>query len=133
MLRLDAEAEVARTPREDRRLAPEEVVPYLRSLPAMWADSGPEGRRALATAIFATIEVEGYQRMEYTLTPEAVELGLSGALPAILEVGAQIGEFGRGERDSASLTHVRSRPVLTLVNRTRRGRATGEHKEAESA
>jgi hypothetical protein len=34
----------------------------------------------------------------YTLTPEAIELGLSGALPAILEVGAQIGEFGRGER-----------------------------------
>jgi hypothetical protein len=36
--------------------------------------------------------------MEYTLTPEAIELGLSGALPAVLEVGAQIGEFGRGER-----------------------------------
>ncbi|MCC6227567.1 MAG: recombinase family protein [Microthrixaceae bacterium] len=98
MLRLDAEAEVARSPRDDRRMAPAEVVAYLRSLPAMWADSGPEGRRALATALFATIDVEGYQRMEYTLTPEATELGLSGALPAILEVGAQIGEFGRGER-----------------------------------
>ena len=82
MLRLDAEAEVARQPREDRRLAPAEVVAYLRSLPAMWADSGPEGRRALATALFAKIEVEGYQRMEYELTPEAIELGLSGALPA---------------------------------------------------
>ena len=81
MLRLDAEAEVARRPRDDRRMAPAEVVAYLRSLPAMWADSGPEGRRALATALFATIQVEGYQRMDYELTPEAVELGLSGALP----------------------------------------------------
>ncbi len=98
MLRLDAEAEVAKTPREARRLAPVDVVGYLRSLSAMWADSGPEGRRALATALFARIEVEGYQRMEYELTPEAIELELSGALPAILEVDCQIGEFGRGER-----------------------------------
>jgi hypothetical protein len=59
-----------------------------------------QGRRALATALFATIDVEGYQRMEHTFTPEATELGLSGALSAILEVGAQMGEFGRGERDS---------------------------------
>jgi hypothetical protein len=64
----------------------------------MWADSGPEGRRALATALFAMIEMEGYQKMEYELTPEAIELGLSGALPAVLEVNRQVGEFGRGER-----------------------------------
>ncbi len=98
MLRLDAEAELARQPREDRRLAPAEVVEYLRSLPAMWTDAGPEGRRALATALFAKTEVEGYQRMYYALTPEAIELGLNAALPAVLEVGGQIGEFGRGER-----------------------------------
>jgi hypothetical protein len=85
----------------------------------MWADSGPEGRRTLATALFATIQVEGYQRMEYTDTPEAIELGLSGALPAILDVGAQIGEFGRGERDSPFIAHVPQRPPFVLVNRTR--------------
>ncbi len=84
MLRLDAEAELARQPREDRRLAPGEVVAYLRSLPSMWTDAGPEGRRALATALFAKVEVAGFKRMEYELTPEAIELGLSGALPAIL-------------------------------------------------
>ena len=59
-----------------RRLAPSDVVAQLRSLPAMWADTGPDGRRALATAVFATIQVEVYQTMEYTLTPEAIELGL---------------------------------------------------------
>jgi len=117
MLRLDAE--VARQPREDRRLAPAQVVAYLRSLPALWADSGPEGRRAIATALFASIEVEGYQKMEYALTPEAIELGLSGALPAVLEVNRQIGEFGRGERASPFVTHVPARPPFVLVNRTR--------------
>jgi hypothetical protein len=53
------------------------------------------------------------------LTPEAIELGLSGALPAILEVDCQIGEFGRGERDSPFVTHVSGRPRFMLVNRTR--------------
>ncbi len=64
----------------------------------MWADAGPEGRRALATSLFAKLEVEGYRKMTYTLTPDAIDLGLNAALPAVLEVGAQIGESGRGER-----------------------------------
>jgi hypothetical protein len=46
------------------------------------------------------------------LTPETIELGLDAALPAVLEVGAQIG--GRGARGRASLTHLRSRPRLVL-------------------
>ena len=112
MLRLDAEAEIARQPRQDRRLAPTDVVGYLRSLPAMWANSGPEGRRVLATALFARIEVEGYQRMEYELTPEAIKLGLSGALPAILEVNCQIGEFGRGERSRDFTSQLRCETEL---------------------
>ena len=41
--------------------------------------------------------MEGYQRMEYELTPDAIELGLNAALPAVFEFG-QNGEFGRGER-----------------------------------
>ncbi len=99
MARLDAEEEVARQPRRCSRLSPPEVVAYLRSLPAMWNDAGPEGRQALATALFTTIEVEGYRKMTYDLTPAAIEMGLNAALPAVLEVGTwQIGEFGRGER-----------------------------------
>ena len=96
MLRLDAEEETARRPREQRRLAPSEVVDYLRSLPSLWADSGPAGRLAIATALFARTEVEGYQRMTYELTPDAIELGLNAALPAEFEFGKR--EFGRGER-----------------------------------
>ena len=67
MARLDAEAEVARQPREQRRLAPSDVVTYLRSLPTLWADAGPEGRQAVATALFAKTEVEGYRNMTYDL------------------------------------------------------------------
>jgi hypothetical protein len=63
MSRLDAEQEVARQPREQRRLAPSDVVTYLRSLPTLWADAGPEGRQALASALFAKTEVEGYRKM----------------------------------------------------------------------
>jgi hypothetical protein len=58
--------------------------------------------------------------MTYELTPDADELGLSAVLPAVLEIGCQIGEFGRGERGSTSLTHVsaRPRPPILLQNVT---------------
>ena len=80
-----------------------EVVAYLRSLPSLWSDSGPDGRQALATALFARTDVQGFERMEYELTPEAIELGLDAALPTVFEIGKEH-EFGRGERDSPSHT-----------------------------
>ena len=80
------------------RLSSGEVVSYLRSLPALWADAGPDGRQALATSIFARTDVMGFERLEYDLTPDAVELGLDAALPAVFELTGTIGEFGRGER-----------------------------------
>jgi hypothetical protein len=59
MARLDAEQQVARQPRQHHRMAPDEVVAYLRSLPSLWRDAGPEGRQALASALFSGLEVEG--------------------------------------------------------------------------
>ena len=50
--------------------------------------------------------------MEYELTKDAIELGLDAALPAVFELWAQIGEFGRGERASASLTQQSMRFVM---------------------
>jgi len=116
MARLDDEERIAKEPVEHERLTPPEIVDYLRSLPSLWADAGPAGRQALAMSIFARTDVLGFQRMEYELTPDAIELGLDAALPAIFELRSQIGEFGRGERDSPSLTQ-RSVPFL-LINRT---------------
>lgn len=75
-----------------------EVVDYLRSLPTLWADSGPDGKQAIVTALFARTDVLGFETMEYELTPEAIELGLGAAMPAIFELTLQIGQFGRGER-----------------------------------
>ena len=98
MARLDAESTVAKQPRQHQRMAPDEVVAYLRSLPTLWTDSGPEGRQALASALFTKLEVEGYTKMRYQLTPDAVTLGLGTALPARLETGGHTGGFGRGER-----------------------------------
>ncbi len=73
MARLDAEQQVARQLRQHQRMAPDEVVAYLRSLPTLWADAGPEGRQALASALFTKLEVEGYTKMRYELTPDAVD------------------------------------------------------------
>jgi hypothetical protein len=101
MARLDAEQQVARQPRQHQRMAPDEVVAYLRSLPTLWTDAGPEGRQALASALFTKLEVEGYQTMRYGLTADAVDIGLGAASPAQLETGGQMGGFGRGERTRA--------------------------------
>ncbi len=98
MAQLDAEEADVRGTIETGRLSPHEVVAYLRSLPALWADAGPDGRQALATALFARTDVLGFEKMEYELTPDAIELGLNAALPAVFELTWQIGEFGRGER-----------------------------------
>jgi hypothetical protein len=61
-------------------------VEYLRSLPSLWADAGPDGRQALATAIFGRTDVMGFERLEYELTPDAIELELDAALPAMFEL-----------------------------------------------
>jgi hypothetical protein len=97
MAQLDAEEQAAREPLEAARLSSAEVVAYLRSLPSLWADSGPDARQVLASALFARMDVLGFERMEYELTSDAIELGLGTALPAVFELG-QKREFGRGER-----------------------------------
>ena len=102
MSRLDAAESLARQPPAGARLTPPEIVAYLRSLPALWVDSGPDARQTLTTAIFARTDVLGFERMEYELTPDAIALGLDAALPAVFELRDQIGEFGRGERSRAS-------------------------------
>ena len=98
MSRLDAAEALARQPLAGGRLTPPEIVAYLRSLPALWADSGPDARQAITTAIFARTDVLGFERMEYELTSDAIARGLDAALPAVFELRDQIGEFGRGER-----------------------------------
>jgi hypothetical protein len=94
MAQLDAEEQAARQPTEAGRLSSGEVVRYLRSLPALWADAGPDGRQVLATALFARTEVLGFEQMIYELPLDAIELGLAAALPAVFELSCSIAEFG---------------------------------------
>jgi hypothetical protein len=101
MARLDAEERLAKEPVESKRLTSPEIVDYARSLPRLWADSGPDGRQAVAP-IFRRLDVLGFERLEYELTSDAIDLGLDAALPPILQLTSQIGEFGRGERARAS-------------------------------
>jgi hypothetical protein len=98
MARLDAETRIAREPAISRRLTPTEIVDYMRSLPRLWADAGPDGRQAMVGAIFARLDILGFQRLEYELTADAIDLGLDATLPAVIELESKIGEFGRGER-----------------------------------
>jgi hypothetical protein len=118
MARLDTEERIAREPVAVRRLTPLEIVDYTRSLPWLWADACPDGRQAMVVAIFAKLDVLGFRRLEYELTPDAIDLGLDAALPHVIELESQIDEFGRGERDSPSLTQ-RSLSFL-MVNATPR-------------
>ncbi|HMK93310.1 MAG TPA: hypothetical protein VK576_09955 [Thermoleophilia bacterium] len=98
MARLDAEAAVVQAAGGRRVLDPPEIVDHLRSLPRLWADAGPHGRQAIVQAVFARLEVLGFERLEYELTPDAIDPGLDVALPAAMSLGDHISEFGRGER-----------------------------------
>jgi hypothetical protein len=98
MARLDAEEALAQVPLDGRRLTPTEIVDYLRSLPTLWAASGTAGRQAIVSAIFARIDVLGFERLEYELSSDAIGLGLDAALPPVMELNGKVAEFGRGER-----------------------------------
>ena len=71
---------------------------------------GP-AKQALATAIFARTDVTGFERLEYELTSDAIELGLDAALPAVFELSCTIAEFGRGERYRADTIQLSVRIV----------------------
>jgi hypothetical protein len=49
-------------------------------------------------AVFSRLDVLGFERLDYELTPDAIDLGLDTALPPVMRLGYQIAEFGRGER-----------------------------------
>jgi hypothetical protein len=123
MAQLDAEEQAAREPVEAGRLSSREVLDYLRSLPSLWSEAGPDGRQALATAIVARTDVTGFERLEYELTPDAIELGLDAALPAVFELCGTIAEFGRGERSHTSRTDLNvpvSLPLKIALTRVER-------------
>ncbi len=71
----------------------------------------------MVVAIFAKLDVLGFQRLECELTPDAIDLGLDAALPPVIELQSQIGEFGRGERRCASKSDDRQMVRFVLAKR----------------
>jgi hypothetical protein len=66
-----------------------------------------------------------YERiLEVVVLASRGNLGLSAASPPVMYLESQIGEFGRGERGSPSLTQRSVR--FLLVNRTRREAGSAE-------
>jgi hypothetical protein len=75
------------------RVTPAHVLAWAHGIGA----SGREPSSATVGAL-AKLDVLGFQRLESELTPDAIDLGLEAALPAVIELESKIGEFGRGER-----------------------------------
>jgi hypothetical protein len=107
MARRDADERIAREPLDGPRRTAQEIVEYSRSRPRLWEESGAVGRQAPVVAIFARLDVLGFEQLEYELTPDAIDLGLDAALPRVMDLTSQIGEFGRGERACTSHTDLR--------------------------
>jgi hypothetical protein len=84
------------------RVTPAHVLAWAHKVgglpPALWADSSTAGRQAIVSAIFAQIDVFGFERLEYELSADAIGLGLDAALPPVMELKGKGAEFGRGER-----------------------------------
>jgi hypothetical protein len=66
----------------------------------------------LAEALFERIEARGFREVRLHLTDAAIAHGFGAVLPP--QFGRSV--RGRGERGSASLTHLRSRPRFVLEN-----------------
>lgn len=115
--RPDTESRVAKEPVESNRLMPPEIVD-LHAIAATplggcrigWAPSA-RGRNLLEA------RRRGVQRLEYELTPDWIDLGLDAALPPILKLKSQIGEFGRGERAQAQSNQLIVRAVPGIPTR----------------
>jgi len=78
---------------KQREKHPPEIVAHLRSPPALWADSGPDARLTITTAIFARTDVLGFERVGHELTSDAIALVLDAVLPAVFELRDQVGEY----------------------------------------
>jgi len=80
MAQLDAEEAAARTVSHGR-LTDDEVVAYVRDLPSLWRDTDAAGRKSLATALWSDFAALGWQKVTYTWTRHALEVGLGRLVP----------------------------------------------------
>lgn len=98
------------------RLTHHAVAEALIDLQLLFQRSQTSTQRRLAQALFVHVEVLGPGRVWLHPSDEVVALGWATTMTG--EFAAPLRQSGRGERGSASLTHLRVRPRLVLENVT---------------
>lgn len=86
-------AQVARTPRREVEVHPDDALHWLSDLAGLWRDTSPAGRRALAVSIFARLGAVDQRIVDVDVTDMAERRGLVLALPARLGVTV-VGDTG---------------------------------------
>jgi hypothetical protein len=115
MARLDEEEREAKEEKVEDGVPADVAVRYVKNLDGTWAAAdGGQGRKMLAEALFERIDVRGFRETRLHLTDAAIAHGFGAVLPERLAISVS----GRGERGSASLTHLRFRPRFVLENVT---------------
>lgn len=71
MRRLDTGEAAAKSPTEAARLAPDEIVGYLRDLPCLGSEASPEARQLIAASLFEETSALGWMQFCYTWTQHA--------------------------------------------------------------
>jgi hypothetical protein len=98
------------------RLTHQAVAEALMDLQLLFQRSLVGTQKRIAQALFEHVEVLGPARVWLHPSDEAVALGWATAMTG--EFTAHLRQSGRGERGSASLTHLRFRPRFVLENVT---------------
>jgi hypothetical protein len=117
MDRLDAEEAHVRASGTGARLTRRAVAESLMDLERLYRSSEIGTQRRIVRALFDQVEVLGPTRVWLYPSDEAVACGWATMMSG--EFTMELRQTGRGERGSASLTHLRFRPRFVLENRTR--------------
>ncbi len=80
MTQLDAEEAGARAV-VTHHLSNAEAAAYVRDLPSLWRDADPAARKTLAEALWVEFSALGWQKVTYTWSRHALELGLGRLVP----------------------------------------------------
>lgn len=87
-------ADVARAPRQQIEVHPDDALHWLANLAGLWESTSPEGRRAMAVAIFAKLGAVDRRIVDVDVTEDAERRGLVLALPTTIRGVSVVGDTG---------------------------------------
>lgn len=86
--------DVARAPREQVEVHPDDALHWLTNLASLWQATSAEGRRAMATAMFAKLGAVDRRIVDVDVTEDAERRGLVLALPTTIRGVSVVGDTG---------------------------------------